>query len=211
MKKLNTIFAISSLLLSTSCSQFTTGRSYLSEMEHDDSTFFNPNEDFPVVAGDNGQWGHTKQDIRARTPASEEDKLQVRERYALKEELRRLEDQLEGHALTMYDNHKEKIGSTSEKIYYLGLPLHERREYLESRGILENPAAGATPQEKYFGLRPTTIGMGMSKDDVMESFGKPVRVEIAGNPSYENERWLYNVNGSKKFIYFESGRVEGWE
>jgi hypothetical protein len=45
----------------------------------------------------------------------------------------------------------------------------------------------------------------------MNTFGRPTRVEVAGNPSYENERWLYSVNGATKYIYFESGRVEGWE
>ena len=41
--------------------------------------------------------------------------------------------------------------------------------------------------------------------------GKPMRVEIAGNPRYENERWLYRMNGASKYIYFESGQVQGWE
>ncbi len=51
----------------------------------------------------------------------------------------------------------------------------------------------------------------MSKNDIVASLGKPARVEIAGNPSYENERWVYQFNGSSKYIYFESGVVQGWE
>ena len=62
-----------------------------------------------------------------------------------------------------------------------------------------------------FGLRKSNAVTGMSKSDVMNNWGEPRRVEIAGNPSFENERWLYSVNGATKYIYFESGRVQGWE
>jgi outer membrane protein assembly factor BamE (lipoprotein component of BamABCDE complex) len=51
----------------------------------------------------------------------------------------------------------------------------------------------------------------MSKSDVMNHLGHPTRVEVAGNPSYENERWLYTRNGASNYVYFEAGHVEGWE
>lgn len=179
-------------------------------MEQDDSSFFSPNDDFPVVAGDAGYVGRSQQDILDRTPASASETMGRRETLSLKDELMTLENSQSDSALDVYHTHKDKLGSVSERIYYLKLPLHERRDYLESRGISRTNEV-ATVQEKYFGIRPTTIGMGMSKDEVIESFGKPVRVEVAGNPTYENERWLYNLNGATKYIYFESGRVGGWE
>jgi hypothetical protein len=55
------------------------------------------------------------------------------------------------------------------------------------------------------------VGMGMSKDEVLDQLGRPRKVEVAGNPANENERWGYLANGAMKYIYFESGYVEGWE
>jgi hypothetical protein len=51
----------------------------------------------------------------------------------------------------------------------------------------------------------------MKKGQVMASIGRPSKVEVAGNPQDENERWLYHMNGASKYIYFESGEVQGWE
>lgn len=56
-----------------------------------------------------------------------------------------------------------------------------------------------------------TVGMGMSKNEVLDQLGRPSKVEVAGNPANENERWGYLANGAMKYIYFESGYVEGWE
>jgi hypothetical protein len=50
----------------------------------------------------------------------------------------------------------------------------------------------------------------MSKDDVSSSWGKPMRRDVAGNPSQGNERWSYYRNGVLKYIYFAGGKVEGW-
>lgn len=55
------------------------------------------------------------------------------------------------------------------------------------------------------------VGMGMTKEEVMDQLGRPSKVEVAGNPENENERWGYLANGAMKYIYFESGYVEGWE
>lgn len=54
------------------------------------------------------------------------------------------------------------------------------------------------------------IFYGMGKNDVIRVWGKPGRVEIAGHPSYENERWSFFEGGEVKQVYFESGRVQGW-
>ena len=51
----------------------------------------------------------------------------------------------------------------------------------------------------------------MNKTQVLTTLGQPQRVEIAGNPRFENVRWLYAEQGSPKYIYFESGLVGGWE
>jgi len=63
------------------------------------------------------------------------------------------------------------------------------------------------------------LRLGMQKNRVQRSLGAPSQVEIAGNPKYGNERWVYErsvptLDGyykEKKVIYFEGGSVVGWE
>ena len=63
------------------------------------------------------------------------------------------------------------------------------------------------------------LQIGMNKRKVTLSLGEPSQREVAGNPKYENERWIYNrriptLNGEyqeRHIIYFESGSVVGWE
>jgi hypothetical protein len=199
------------MVAATGCSQFTPSRDYLSEMEQDDSGFYSPG-DFPIVAGDTGRIFETSKERRNRTPASATDIEEVRASAFLQDELKTLEGRQSEDDLGFYEQYKSKFKTTSEKIYFLKLSNYERRDYLDSRGWLKPEAkANHTPLEERFGVRATTVSMGMSKADVMNTFGRPSRVEVAGNPSNENERWLYSVNGATKYIYFESGRVEGWE
>ena len=200
------------LILSTSCAEFYTGRTYLSEMERESSTYFNPEDDFPVVAGDTGEMSISDEERQARTPASIHDIQSRSFNSALKHELRDLENSQSEGDQKLYNTYKHRMASTSDRIYFLKLPPHERREYLEARGFIEAPkAAGPSDEQIRFGVRRNEVMLGMKKNDVLDSLGKPERVEIAGNPSYQNERWAYRVNGNTTYIYFESGEVQGWE
>ncbi len=200
------------LILPMSCTQFQTGRTYLTEMEHDDSRFFNPSEDFPIMAGDSGRTWNTEEEQRARTPASKEEYSQDRIARLLRQELRELEGIQSERSLKFYDEHKHQLRTVSEKIYFLKLPPYERRDYLIGRGFIAEPKGQlATANERMFAIEKQDIMMGMTKDDVLGSWGKPLQVEVAGNPRNENERWLYRMNGASKYIYFESGEVQGWE
>jgi hypothetical protein len=211
MKRLKFLIPLMGLSL-YSCSQFATHRSYLSEMEEEAGRYFNPSEDFPVVAGDTGKNWISDKERRSRTPASEEDMLQDRTQRALEKELTQLENAQSDGAFKFYEKHKNKLQSTSEKIYFLQLPYDERKEYLEARGVVtQDKSSRYSPEAHDPSLKSTDILMGMKKDDVVNFWGNPVRVEVAGNPSYENERWAYQVNGATKYIYFESGEVQGWE
>lgn len=201
------------LFILSSCTHFQTGRSYLTEMEHDSSHFFSPEEDFPVVAGDTGELGLSPEEQRRRTPISEEDLAEKRFESGLKQELRELENSQSEDSLSSYEENKKYLRTVSERIYYLKLSPLERKEYLLARGLVNaNPtrtpaSAGPLP----FGVRKQNVSLGMSKDHVRESLGRPSRVEIAGNPSFENERWAYQMRGATKYIYFEGGQVQGWE
>lgn len=54
------------------------------------------------------------------------------------------------------------------------------------------------------------IIVGMPKNAVERSWGYPVRVDVAGDPRFENERWAYNRHGTIQYVYFENGQVKGW-
>jgi hypothetical protein len=184
-----------------------THRDYVAEMERDDSSFFNPRVDFPVVAGDTGRDWESTSDRKNRTPASVDEIQDNKSRRFLTQELRKLEGQQSDNALEQYEKNKHQFKTTSEKIYFLKLSQFERKDYLASRGFIKEESS----PRQIFAMRDSKVASGMSKSQVMENWGEPKRVEVAGNPSYENERWLYSVNGATKYIYFESGVVRGWE
>jgi hypothetical protein len=209
MKAYKKLSLLTLLLTTTSCSQFLTHRDYLSEMENDDSSFFNPRKDFAVVGGDTGRDYETRSERKKRTPASLNDGQDDSSRRYLTQELRHLEGKQSEGALETYQKYKTQLATTSERIFYLKLSPYERKDYLASRGFLKEEKL--KPHEEMFALRQSNVITGMSKSDVMNNWGRPNRVEVAGNPSFENERWIYNVNGASKYIYFESGRVQGWE
>jgi len=211
MKTYKKLTLLTLMLSMSSCGQLMSHRDYLSEMEHDDSSFFSPREDFPVVAGDTGKDWETHSERKQRTPASINDAQDDRSRKFLNQELSHLERKQSDSALDLYEKHKKQLGTTSERIYFLKLSPYERKDYLRSRGFFKDEGQVLKPHEEMFALRQSDVFAGMSKTDVMNNWGRPSRVEVAGNPSFENERWLYNVNGATKYIYFESGSVEGWE
>lgn len=205
---------LSSLILFSSCSQLEMGRSYLTEMEYNDSPFYSPAEDFPIMAGDSGDMGRTLSDYGPATPLSKEEQYAKQSTIALEEELRHLEAQQNEQSHEFYEGHKHKLSTVSERIYFLKLPARERSDYLASRGLLESQKAAPGVDRRpasLFGKSSSYLDLGMNKDEVLNSWGKPTRVEVAGNPLYENERWLYSVHGTSKYIYFESGTVQGWE
>ena len=59
---------------------------------------------------------------------------------------------------------------------------------------------------------------GMSQQDVVSAWGHPRDIEVAGDGTHGNERWVYYSGNSNHYgvsktrvIYFENGRVAGWE
>ena len=209
---LRSLILLAFLCQQTGCAGLQTGRTYLSEMERDDSSFYNPSEDFPIVAGDSGRNWMSDEERQYRTPASEDIMADDKASRALKAELRELESMQSEESMELYGPYKNLLGSVSQRIYFLRLPPHERKDYLITRGIISEARTNpVTAYEKMAATRANDVIIGMEKNDVLESLGKPIRVEVAGNPRNENERWLYRLNGSSKYIYFESGKVQGWE
>jgi len=181
-------------------------------MEYDDSPYYRPAVDFPVLAGDTGSMGRSLEDYGPGTPLSKDAAYAKRRETSLEGELLRLEEAQSQEDLEFYQTQKRYLSTTSEKIYFLKLPHFEREDYLRSRGFAEKaPETASRQPASYFGVRSAQLGLGMNKQEVVDSLGRPYKVEIAGNPSFENERWAYKMNGATKYIYFESGTVQGWE
>ena len=62
------------------------------------------------------------------------------------------------------------------------------------------------------------VALGMTMNDVAHAWGTPGAVNTAGEPMMGNQQWIYFQglssrygNGSKRVVYFEQGRVAGWE
>ncbi len=117
-----------------------------------------------------------------------------------------------------YYSLKPFFHNDSERVAFLNLPSREARErWARSHNI-------STDESKFDGqttgmIDINDVGRGMSRTAVKQSWGEPDAVEIAGNTIYGNERWKYTKQVSTddgykletRIIYFESGRVVGWE
>lgn len=117
-----------------------------------------------------------------------------------------------------YFRHKSLMRNDRERLEFLRLPSYETRSrWLAARGIsASNPTH---PPEYQKLIENNDVTLGMTRQAVRDSWGEPELVEVAGNPIYGNERWKYLEEVSSpegyqteaRIIYFESGRVVGWE
>ncbi|WII73472.1 hypothetical protein QJS83_06260 [Bdellovibrio sp. 22V] len=110
------------------------------------------------------------------------------------------------------------LSSDEEKIQFLSIPSIEgRQQWINKQNIWSRSQA---PQEEMKDLiENQDIAVGMPQEYVKRSWGEPTSVEVSGNPIYKNERWKYQrqistSQGYRKetrYVYFEGGRVVGWE
>lgn len=110
------------------------------------------------------------------------------------------------------------LKNDEEKINFLNIPSIEgRQQWINKNNLWGRSQA---PQEEMKELIETQdIAVGMPQDYVRRSWGDPLSIEVSGNPIYKNERWKYQrqvstAQGFRKetrFVYFEGGRVVGWE
>lgn len=209
--------AIKALLLATivaassSCSLLLPDRSFIDEMERGDDAISVPGVDFPVVSGDTGQVRRSRQEIQARTPASARTKRLRSESQSIGYELGEKEARLSEEELESYARDKKFLQSDSDKLYYLSLSSFERDTYIDTKkSDLKddlNPTRNLVSRRS---IHSSELFLGMEKSEVVETWGKPARVEIAGNPKNQNERWSFVEDGSVKQVYFEGGKVQGW-
>ena len=160
-----------------------------------------------MVPGDKGRYWRSRSEMRRRTPASISERRALQEESALDDQLADLEAKQSEGARRHYEQYKARLGTISERIYFLQLRGKGAREqYLASRGFHQE----AVPLNPERLAESSELLLQMSKDDVISSWGRPDRVDIAGKSSFENERWMYQRNGAVKYVYFEAGKVGGW-
>ena len=221
MKVPRSLILLSVFTLFQSCSLLD-HRDFQDEMEFSyDAPLFEPNKDFMIVAGDTGRDFRNDSEIRGRTPATAKDAATYRYDANLERELNYLESKLSPEEYEAHIEIKDQLVNVSQQIYYLQLNRHERKSYLRSRGIradfIRTSSLEPDNQSNYFAAAgpnraPASddVILGMRKDDVVRNWGHPDRRDVAGDPRMENERWAYQRAGYTSYIYFEGGRVEGW-
>ncbi len=116
-----------------------------------------------------------------------------------------------------YYKYKPVMKSDRERMQFLDISTIEGRDrWLSARGYLDGEKFTGEAQDA---IDSEDVIVGMTEKAVRHSWGDPEMIEIAGNPLFGNARWKYTKNVSspdgyvteKKIIYFESGRVAGWE
>ena len=91
--------------------------------------------------------------------------------------------------------------------------VKKEREPSKRQYIREPSEYGATDRAIMRG----DIFLGMKEHDVKKAWGEPSSIEVAGEGSRSryntNARWLYNgaFGDGSKVVYFEKGKVAGWE
>jgi hypothetical protein len=134
--------------------------------------------------------------------------------------LKKLESKLDStQEKRQYYRLKGVMRSDGERIAFLKIPTVDARErWSRNRGLgggaedIESDAIASI-------IEKNDVAIGMSQRAVVESWGDPDSIETAGDPVYGNERWRYSryvasndgYQKQNRVIYFESGRVAGWE
>lgn len=116
-----------------------------------------------------------------------------------------------------YYKYKPYMKSDKDRLEFLEITSIEgRQRWADSHNLGDTDKFSSDIQAA---VDSEDILAGMTKQAVRESWGDPLEVEVAGNPVYGNERWKYTRSIASpegyvtetRFIYFESGRVAGWD
>lgn len=108
--------------------------------------------------------------------------------------------------------------SEDEKIEFLQQNDFEAKQaWLNNNNFMARPQLMQSQMQELVDAQDITVGMPQAL--VRRSWGEPEAVEVSGNPQFKNERWKYHkmistsdgYKNEKKVVYFEGGRVVGWE
>lgn len=136
-----------------------------------------------------------------------------------KTRLKQLENSLSSKKETeQYSKALANFKDDAERIDFLSLPGFEaRQKWLRENDF--NSRSSRVIGEMQELVMAQDIAIGMPQALVKQSWGDPDAVEVSGNPQFKNERWRYNkfistpdgFKPEKKLVYFEGGKVVGWE
>ena len=213
MKKTKLTLLLTILVFSTSCAQFLAKRSFIDEMNNETDSFWVAGRDFQQASGDTGTAYRTREEVMQRTPLDGATKEEVERARSVQSELTRKVNKLSEEQYSKYQTVRSYLKTDSEKIYYLGLSEYERDSYVQTKMFSVYREKIRRPASHDFGYKTAKapeVNVGMRKNDVMKSWGRPAKVDVAGNPKYQNERWSFYDNGQMKQVYFENGKVSGW-
>lgn len=210
-KVLQMVLALSFSMCISGCSFLMPERSFLEEMERTDETFYAPGKDFPIMSGDSGETHRSMEEIKRRTPNSARNTRIIKEKKSIENELAQKLEVMNEEEMARYRNDEKYLLSESEKLYYLNLAEAEKVELIQAKvHDLAEEINGKRDVLYKYSIHSRELTLGMEKNDVLQVWGKPARVEIAGNPTHQNERWSFFEDGNVKKVYFEGGRVQGW-
>ncbi len=213
MRTFKLIILIQALLLLGGCAALLENRSFIDQMDREANSFWTAGKDFELTSGDSGRADRSRDEILDRTPMDGLTREEARENQSVRKELAKKLDSLTDEQFTQYSAVRDHLDTDSEKIYYLKLPTRERQEYIHTKMFSVYKKNMRSPASHNFGYktaRSPNVAVGMRKDDIMRMWGRPVQVDVAGDPRYENERWSFYDGSQVRQIYFENGQVSGW-
>jgi len=219
MKKINLrghffkgIFLTGVYLTISGCSGLFGQRRFQAQMEEERFFFIAPNEDFEVVSGDEKSFQRSYKEVLDQTPKEGKEYAYDQEVQENKEELSLLEKMLPDEEVGLYWEHGQFLSTVGQRLFYLRLPRQERQEYILAI-MQERKRERAIPLHRFYqvDVERFPLELGMSKEKVRQKWGGPFKVEYAGIKEKQNEKWIYQRHGFFKIVYFQEGRVIGWE
>lgn len=114
-------------------------------------------------------------------------------------------------ALPLFKNDEEKIEFLSISTFEARQSWLDRRKFMSRANTLNVDFREIVDAQD--------IALGMTQNLVRKSWGEPTAIEYSGNPLLKNERWKYQkfvstpdgYKSENKLVYFEGGKVIGWE
>ena len=137
----------------------------------------------------------------------------------IKVRLKQLENQVSSRRdLDQYSKALPWFHNDSEKIDFLSVGTYEARQlWLQNHNFSARQKQVTEDLQEV--VKSQDIVIGMPENLVKKSWGDPQSIEVSGKSAFRNQRWHYLRNVStaegfkseKKSVYFEGGKVVGWE
>jgi hypothetical protein len=125
---------------------------------------------------------------------------------------------LNGCALLPFESDPNSEDPVARAVFQERERVENSRSNTSSLEQAWNDSKNVREDEIQEALYSGEITLGMKMNDVVSLWGRPREVEIAGEPGLGNQKWIYMDRFSRyitskplKVIYFEDGRVAGWE